>query len=257
MKKIVISVNLMITVMSACGMCGLNEVGQNRYSANFQNIKQCGQSMKRSAITDSWEILPEPSSECPSTNEVSLAMSQGEGKHLFSQGSLTKACFDKVVAVDSQLSNWGQSHPYIVKYAKNAAKIGVGVASRYFGLTLGQKLFRGVGGKLIKSTFGIIKNPDVGEILITYLIQQGYSEQEVNEYVRAIQGLGGKLLVVSDILLFDGDPVAITKNLAKPVITDFLVRQGYSESSTGKCVDIVFALGRVLVNNRVRLVNAQ
>ncbi|MBO7642453.1 MAG: hypothetical protein J6S86_04825 [Alphaproteobacteria bacterium] len=56
-----------------------------------------------------------------------------------------------------------------------------------------QKLFQKVGGKFIKSTLGIVKNSDVGEILTNRLTQQGYSAQEVYEYVGAIQGLAGKL----------------------------------------------------------------
>ena len=61
---------------------------------------------------------------------------------------------------------------------------------------------------------------------------------------------------MSDVLLFDGDLIAITKDFAKSTVTDLLVKQGYSESSAGKCFDIVFALGRTLVNNRAHLVNA-
>lgn len=113
-----------------------------------------------------------------------------------------------------------------------------------------QKLFQKVGGRFIKSTLGMIKNPVTGKFLTNRLTQQGYSAQEVYEYVGAIQGLAGKLFSVSDILLTDGDPFTITKNLAKSVVTDFLVKQGYSKSSTGGCVDAVFALGGA-INNRV------
>ncbi len=255
MKKIIILANLMISMMGSCEMCGFNEMEQGRYSVNFQNIEQCRRSIEKSAVIDPREILPRSSSECSSTNEVSLAMAQDERKHIFSKGSLTKVCFDKVVAINNRLNDWRQKHPSIIKYAKDAVKVGIGVARRYFGLNRVQKLFQKVGGKFIKSTLGIVKNSDVGEILTNRLTQQGYSAQEVYEYVGAIQGLAGKLFSVSDILLTDGDPFTITKNLAKSVVTDFLVKQGYSKSSAGKCVDIVFTVGRTLVNNRAHLVN--
>ena len=143
-----------------------------------------------------------------------------------------------MVVINNQLDDWRQKHSSFVKYSKDIAKIGSGIAVRHFGLGVGGKVAQIIKNKCIS----LMSKVDIRESLADALIRHGYSEQEVHIYVDAICRLSKKLVTASDLLISDGNLTSITKDVAHLVNADTFIAEcfGCSQDTVHKCIDITF-----------------
>ncbi len=142
-----------------------------------------------------------------------------EIKHLVSEGSFTKKCFDAIVKVNNWVDQFEENHPYLAKTAECAVILG-GLAIIWKALMIAPIKTVSVLSACYVIARKIVQLIAKGqEYIIDSLVEKGYSEEEVTKYVCAFFELGGKLLSVTTLAFaftpLRGIVAAARANLAK------------------------------------------
>ncbi|MBQ3564653.1 MAG: hypothetical protein IJA14_00730 [Alphaproteobacteria bacterium] len=124
-----------------------------------------------------------------------------EIKHIVSEGSLPKSCLDKIVEINNRIDQWEADHPNFVKIVEWGVIIGflVIIFPTFLTAPIATTFLLSACFVAVSAILQLIAKGE--EYIIDTLVENGYSEEEVNKYVCAIFELSGKLFTVASFAL--------------------------------------------------------